>query len=81
MSQAKLLSDLLALPANERAELAYALVESIGAPGEPMGPDESWDEVWGREAERRLQQIRDGHVETIDFDEAMDALEQKLKAR
>ena len=81
MSQPKLLDDLLALPVNERAELAYALMESIGAPGKPMGPEESWDEVWGGEVERRLQQVRDGVVETIDFDEAMDAIEQRLKAK
>ncbi|HEX7149992.1 MAG TPA: addiction module protein [Thermoanaerobaculia bacterium] len=50
------------LPAEERAELAGLLLESIEDPA-----DEGVEEAWAAEIERRMADFRAGRVETISW--------------
>jgi putative addiction module component (TIGR02574 family) len=50
----------MTLPPNTRAMLANHLLESLDAPNQP-----SLDEQWAAEAERRVQEIVAGQVQTI----------------
>jgi putative addiction module component (TIGR02574 family) len=52
------------LPAEDRAELAGKLLESIGDP-----PDEGVEEAWAAEIERRMADYRAGLVTTIPWSE------------
>ena len=52
------------LPAQDRAELAGRLLESIEDP-----PDEGVEEAWAAEIERRMVEYRAGRVETIPWSE------------
>ncbi len=45
----KLLQDLLALPEEDRAELASELIASLDGP-----PDADWEETWLHELDRRV---------------------------
>ena len=52
------------LPAEERAELAGRLLESIESP-----PDEGVEEAWAAEIEQRMADYRAGRVKTIPWSE------------
>ena len=52
------------LPAQDRAELAGRLLESIEDP-----PDEGVEEAWAAEIERRMVEYRAGRVKTIPWSE------------
>ena len=68
----EILSAALALPPEMRAILADQLLTSLD------GPDQKRiDALWAEEAERRLREIDDGTVETIDGELVM----QKLRSR
>lgn len=64
----------MSLPPEERARLADLLVESLDADG--LGPH---DELWLVEAERRLDDIRSGRVQTIPGDEALRSVRDSLR--
>ena len=68
----EILKKALALPAEARAMLANRLLESLD------GPDQKRiDALWAEEAERRMREIDEGKVETIDGELVME----KLRAR
>lgn len=68
----EILNAALSLSPDERAMFADRLLESLD------GPDQKRiDALWGEEAERRLREIEEGKVETIDGELVM----QKLRAR
>jgi putative addiction module component (TIGR02574 family) len=52
------------LPAEDRAELAGRLLESIEG-----SPDEGVEEAWAAEIERRMAEYRAGRVKTIPWSE------------
>jgi putative addiction module component (TIGR02574 family) len=52
------------LPAEDRAELAGKLLESIEDP-----PDEGVEDAWAAEIERRMAEYRAGRVKTIPWSE------------
>ena len=52
------------LPAEDRAELAGKLLESIEDP-----PDEGVEEAWAAEIERRMAEYRAGRIKTIPWSE------------
>lgn len=52
------------LPAEDRAELAGLLLESIEEKS-----DDDVEEAWAAEIERRMADYRAGHVKTIPWDE------------
>ncbi len=81
MSTAHLLDDLLALPEHDRAELAQALVQSLGAPGDVAADTESWERKWAAEAERRLRQVQDGSVQVVDAEVVFAELRTRLNSK
>jgi putative addiction module component (TIGR02574 family) len=60
----ELLQKALALPENERAELAANLISSLDAK-----VDEDVDAAWQQEVVRRLHDVQSGKVETISWEE------------
>lgn len=68
----EVLSAALSLSPGARAMLAGHLLESLDAENQKR-----IDAIWGEEAERRMQEIRDGKVETIDGEQVM----RELRAR
>jgi putative addiction module component (TIGR02574 family) len=67
-----IIKDALSLPPGARAMLADHLLESLD-----WERQKEIDEAWAVEAEKRMQEIRDGKVQTIDGEEAM----RELRAR
>ena len=60
----ELLQKALALPENERAELAANLISSLD-----VTVDEDVDAAWQQEVVRRLHDVQSGKVETISWEE------------
>jgi len=60
----ELLQKALALPENERAELAGNLIASLDAP-----VDRDVDAAWQQEVARRLHEVQSGKVGTISWEE------------
>jgi putative addiction module component (TIGR02574 family) len=53
----KLLRDVLALPEEERVELATEIIASLDGP-----PDADWEQAWTAEIDRRLEEAKtQGH--------------------
>jgi putative addiction module component (TIGR02574 family) len=59
------------LPAPQRAELAYFLLQSL----EPE--EDGWADAWREELERRLKQIRAGEVVGIPAEEVLTRLRER----
>ena len=73
MTADQLAREAMALPSVERARLADRLVESLDVTG-----TESIDQLWGAEAKRRLDEVRQGTVQTIPGDEALARVRRSL---
>ena len=58
-----LLKRALALPVDERAALANALLESL------EGADESVQEAWDKEVARRIEDLKAGEAVTVPWEE------------
>ena len=67
-----IMRDALSLPPGARAMLADHLLESLDAENQ-----KAIDAIWAEEAERRMQEIRDGKVQPIDGEQVM----RELRAR
>ena len=76
VSKQKLWSDVLRLPPEERAELAYVLLESLHGENEPEA-----DGRWLAELDRRAQAVADGTATLVDWDLARERIAARLKAR
>ena len=61
----KVLEEALALPADERARVAARLIDSLDPVDEP-----DVDAAWRGEVARRVRELDDGAVETVDWLEA-----------
>lgn len=70
----EILSAALSLAPGARAMLADHLLESLD-----WEDQKRIDAVWAEEAERRMQEIRDGKVETIDGEQVMRELRARRK--
>jgi hypothetical protein len=70
----------LALPDDQRGELAALLLRSL----EPDDGDEltasQWEAEWSAELARRIQEIRDGSVELVDGDTVLEELSEIANA-
>ena len=64
-SAAKLLDEALLLPEGERRALALWLLDSVGDE-----PPEEVERAWVEEAKRRLEVLRAGEAEPLDWAEA-----------
>jgi len=65
MEADKILEEALRLSVGERAKLAASLMESLDAEA-----DEGAEEAWRREVARRLAEIDQDDVQTVDWEEA-----------
>lgn len=65
-SAAEVLEAALALPEDERAQLAEKLVASLDGDVDPDA-----EAAWGQEIERRLARIEAGQSKTISMDESV----------
>ena len=63
----------LTLPPGSRAMLAEHLLESLDAPDQ-----QAIDTVWAKEAEKRLQDIKDGRVKPISGPQVLRNLRDRL---
>lgn len=72
---AEIQRELSELPADERAKLALALVESLE-------PEDEGDiaEAWRVEAERRYEQYKRGEVQAIPGDEVFARIRSRLRS-
>ena len=68
----RILTEVLALPANERAQLVERILDSLGAE-----PDKERLERWAAETESRLDAINSGELETIPGEEVLARLRQR----
>lgn len=72
----EILSAALALPPSARAMIADHLLQSLDEPNQ-----KEIDEAWAKEAERRMQEIREGRVETIDSESVMEELRSRFNSK
>lgn len=72
------LREALALPADERAQVAADLIASLDEE-----PDETEDvtSAWAVEIERRARQVLDGQASGEDWNEARDRITGQLRSR
>ena len=70
----------LALPAEQRAELAVELLASLDDDISETDPDEI-DRAWGDEMLRRSAQIASGEVKTLTWDEVLDQVAANRRSR
>jgi putative addiction module component (TIGR02574 family) len=66
MSSTEILKEALQLKPQERYLVIENLLKSLDE------PDETIDEVWAEEAQKRLQEYRQHKTETIPFDQIFD---------
>ncbi len=59
------------LPAPQRAELAHFLLRS------PEPEEDGWAEAWRTELDRRLEEIRSGHVAGVPAEEVLGRLRER----
>jgi putative addiction module component (TIGR02574 family) len=76
MSSDRFRSAALALPPEERAELAHALLVSLH-----QETDSGAEAEWVAELEHRAQAVADGTAKLVDWEEARERIAARLKAR
>lgn len=62
MTKKELHGQALALPPDERAELAHEIIASLDGPA-----DDAAAEAWVREIERRVREVKNGSVKLVDW--------------
>jgi putative addiction module component (TIGR02574 family) len=76
MNAEKLRLEVLALPAEKRAELAHSLLESLHEESDPDA-----ETAWISELDRRAQAVADGTARLVDWEEVRERITARLKAR
>ncbi len=71
---AELRRELLNLTAEERAELADELYESVAAAQDP-----AWEQAWSTEIQQRVSDVANGTVELADADDVHRELRDELR--
>jgi putative addiction module component (TIGR02574 family) len=72
-----ILSQALALPFAERAELAHHLVSSL----ETESADADFAEAWARELDARAESVENGTAVLYDWEQVCDELRESLRAK
>jgi Putative addiction module component len=75
VAAAKIAEEALALPVEDRADLADRLVQSLDTE-----KDHVWRDQWEEEALKRLEEVRTGAVRLVPGRAAMDILRRKFGA-
>ncbi|MBN1803130.1 MAG: addiction module protein [Candidatus Lokiarchaeota archaeon] len=70
----KLLQDALSLPSHLRTILIDKLIESLNVP-----INEEIDELWAKEAEKRVAEINSGKVKAISGEEVFKEIQSRFK--
>jgi len=68
----RILTEVLALPADERAQLVERILDILGAE-----PDKVWIERWATETESRLDAIDRGELDVTPGEEVFERLRQR----
>ncbi len=68
----ELIDKALNLSIAERAEIAHRLLQSLENPDDQT--NENWAVAWESELTNRLQAYRDGKIQAIDMDDAMEMI-------
>jgi putative addiction module component (TIGR02574 family) len=76
---ARIFNDALSLPADTRAELIDTLLESLGASEGDSAADSAMHDEWTAEIRLRLEQIDNGAVHTVPWQDARRALRGRLQ--
>jgi hypothetical protein len=71
----KIAEEALALPVEDRADLADRLVQSLD-----VEEDNVWRNQWEKEALKRLEEVRSGAVQLVPGRSAMDGLRREFGA-
>lgn len=74
ISKDELISEAVSLPVEIRLQLVEKLLESLNPSHKDI------DELWALEAERRVNEIEKGEVETVPGDEVFRKLRERRKA-
>lgn len=72
--------DLFALPIQERARIAHALIISLDKNEETLTREE-WEAAWLEEIQRREEEIASGKVKLLDGDQVMAELRARYPKR
>lgn len=75
-SAERLLSEILALPIPERANLVHRVLESLESV-----PDDNLDEAWLAELEKRAHDVKSGAVTAIPWESARETVITELQKR
>ena len=70
----ELISEAMSLPVEVRTLLVNKLLESLNP------PDKEIDELWAKEAEKRVKDIRAGKVKTIPGEEVFKKIRRKINS-
>ena len=70
----KLTDELLSLPCEDRIYLADRLLESLNAPTRA-----DIEQAWAEEAERRIEEIESGNVDTIPGEQVFREIRERLR--
>ena len=68
----ELISEAISLPVEARILLVNKLLESLNPPNKEI------DELWAKEAEKRVEDIRTGKVKTIPGEEVFKKIRKKI---
>ena len=74
MKRDEILPAALALTREERSELAHQLLRSLGGPA-----DAHADKAWLKEIERCVNELADGTVEVVDWDDVRERVMRRLE--
>jgi len=69
----KITNDALSLPVEFRLELIDMLLKSLNIPTKP-----EIDELWAREAERRIEEVDSGSVQLVDGNDVFSRIRDRL---
>ncbi len=70
----ELISEAISLPVEVRTLLVNKLLESLNP------PDKEIDKLWGKEAEKRVEDLRTGKVKTIPGEDVFGKIRKKINS-
>ncbi len=76
MSTNRIRDEALLLPSDERAMLAQELLRSLDSPA-----DSGADEAWLVEIEKRVNEVADESVQSVDWQKAKERIAKRLRER
>ncbi len=73
----EILTEILALPSAERADLALRILETL----DDRLSDENAEAVWAAEISRRIEALEAGRAKTVSAEEALSWVESRLRRK